>query len=215
MATLHGIYSASVLDNRDPEHLARVLLRVSGLTETTSKAVWARLATMMAGPQSGTLFVPEVGDEVLVAFVQGDIRMPCVIGAVWSKNAPPPAVSNPPVKVMLVRSRNGVTLRIVDDQTNGSMTLETPGGQRISMQDGPGTVRIEDTHGNAVSLSPSGVKVSAASKVELSASTVEISASALTIHAPMSQFDGVVKCDTLISNSVVSASYTPGAGNMF
>jgi len=83
------------------------------------------------------------------------------------------------------------------------------------MQDGPGTVRIEDTHGNAVSLSPSGVKVSAASKVELSASTVEISASALTIHAPMSQFDGVVKCDTLISNSVVSASYTPGAGNMF
>ena len=214
MATFHGLYSGSILDNRDPENLARVLVRVSGLTRGSSD-LWARLATMMAGRDSGTLFIPAVGDEVLVAFERGDIRVPYVLGALWSKTAPPPAVGNPAASVMLIRSRNGVTLRIVDDSNNDSLIIETPGGQRMTLQDGPGTVRIEDTNGNSVTLSPSGVKVSAASTVEVSASTVELSASMLTVHSGMSHFEGVVRCDTLISNSVVSASYTPGAGNVW
>jgi len=64
-------------------------------------------------------------------------------------------------------------------------------------------------------LSPSGVKVLAASKVEVSVGMVEVSAGLLSVHAAMSRFDGVLKCDTLISNAVVSASYTPGAGNVW
>lgn len=214
METLHGIYTGSVLDNRDPENLARVLVRVSGL-KNTSNGVWARLATMMAGPDSGTLFIPAVGDEVLVAFVQGDIRAPCVIGAVWSKTTPPPAVADPAESVTQIRSRNGVTLRIVDDLGNGSLTVETPGGQRMTLQDGPGTVRVEDSHGNSVTLSSTGVKVLAAAKVEVNAGVVEVSAGLVAVHAALARFDGVLKCDTLISNSVVSASYTPGAGNVW
>jgi uncharacterized protein involved in type VI secretion and phage assembly len=214
MATLHGLYSGSVLDNRDPENLARVLVRVSGLTRG-SNDLWARLGTMMAGRDCGTLFIPEVGDEVLVAFVQGDIRAPCVIGALWSKTAPPPSVGDPAASVMLIRSRNGVTLRLLDDKDNNSLVVETPGGQRMTLQDSPGTVRVEDTHGNSVTLSPSGVKVNAASTVEVSASKLEVSAGMVTVNAGMSQFSGVVQCDTLISNAVVSASYTPGAGNVW
>lgn len=61
MATLQGVYSASVLDNRDREGQARVMVRVPGIAET---GIWARLATMMAGRDRGTLFVPDVGDEV-------------------------------------------------------------------------------------------------------------------------------------------------------
>ena len=213
MATLQGLHSGLVLDNRDPENLARVLVRVSDVTETSS-GVWARLATMMAGPDSGTLFIPDKGDEVLVAFVRGDIRAPCVVGALWSKAAPPPAAGNPPTSVMLVRSRNGVTLRILDDSNNDSLVIETPGGQRMTLQDGPGTVRIEDTNGNSVTLSSSGVSVVASSAVTVSASAAAISAGMLAIHAGLSKFDGVVQCDTLISNSVVSSSYTPGAGNV-
>lgn len=214
MATFHGIYSGSVLDNRDPENLARVLVRVPGLKDA-SHDVWARLGTMMAGPDSGTLFIPEVGDEVLVAFVQGDLRAPCVIGALWSKATPPPAAGDPPASVMLIRSRNGITLRMLDDMDNKSLIVETPGGQRITLQDDPGTVVVEDVNGNSVTLSPSGVKVLASSKVEVHAGMVEVSAGLLTVHAGLSRFDGVVTCDTLISNAVVSASYTPGAGNIW
>ncbi len=214
MDTFQGIYSASVLDNRDPENLARVLVRVAGLKDA-SNGIWARLATMMAGRDSGTLFVPAVGDEVLVTFVQGDLRSPCVLGAMWSKTSPPPPVSNPAESVMLIRSRNGVTLRIVDEQDNNSLTVETPGGQRMTLQDDAGTVRIEDAHGNSVTLSPSGVTVLAASKVQISAGMLEVDAALLKVNAALSHFDGVLKCDTLISNAVVSASYTPGAGNVW
>lgn len=214
MATLHGLYSGSVLDNRDPENLARVFVRVAGLTSGSSD-LWARLGTIMAGRDCGTLFIPEVGDEVLVAFMQGDLKAPCVIGALWSKAAPPPTAGNPPASAMLIRSRNGVTLRILDDKNSNSLNIETPGGQRITLQDGPDTVRVEDTHGNSVTLSPSGVKVSAASTVEVSAGRLEVSAGMITVNAGMSRFTGVLQCDTLISNAVVSASYTPGAGNVF
>jgi uncharacterized protein involved in type VI secretion and phage assembly len=209
----HGIYSGSVIDNRDPAGLARVLVRVPALKET-SNGVWARLATLMAGRDSGTLFVPDVGDEVLVAFVQGDLRTPCVIGAVWTKAAPPPVVADPPASVMQIRSRNGVSLRMVDADDGNSLIVETPDGQRIALQDAPGTVRIDDANGNSVTLSPSGVKVLASAKVEVTAGMVEISAGLVRVQAGLTRFDGVVICDTLISNAVVSASYTPGAGNV-
>ena len=115
--------------------------------------------------------------------MRGDIRAPCVIGALWSKTAPPPSVAVPPTSVMLIRSRNGVTLRILDDKDNNSLVVETPGGQRMTLQDSPGTVRVEDALGNSVTLSPSGVKVIAASTVEVSASTFEVRAGMVTVDA--------------------------------
>ena len=214
MATLQGVYSASVLDNRDREGLARVLVRVSGLTEAGTSDLWARVATTMAGKNRGTFFVPEVGDEVLVAFERGDIKGPFVIGALWNAKAPPPATAADAAAGMkLIRSRNGITLRIRDD--NNSLVLETPGGQRITLQDGPGAIHVEDANGNSVTLSASGVTLTASSKLTLNASTIEVSAGMMTVNAGMSKFSGVVQCDSLITNSVVSSSYTPGPGNIW
>jgi uncharacterized protein involved in type VI secretion and phage assembly len=217
MATSPGVYSASVLDIHDPKGLARVRVRVSGLAETTgTRDLWARIATLMAGPNRGTWFLPEVGDEVLVAFERGDARVPYVIGAVWNGSARPPADAlDPAANVTLIRSRSGVTLRIRDDDAEQSVTIETPGGQRLILQDAPGTVRVEDGNGNAVTLSSSGITINASAAVTVNASTVEINAGMVTVNAGMAKFSGVVQCDTLISNSVIGASYTPGAGNQW
>jgi uncharacterized protein involved in type VI secretion and phage assembly len=213
MATLNGVYSASVVDNRDPDGLARVLVRVSAPTDVTSGDLWARVATMMAGRTRGTWFIPDVGDEVLVAFERGDVKEAYVIGALWNAKSRPPAES--PVDVKVIRSRNGVTLRIRDDRNNNALVLETPGGQRITLQDNPGSVRVEDANGNSVMLSASGMTVNASATVTVNASRVEVSAGLLTVNAGMSRFSGVVQCDTMISNSVISASYSPGAGNIW
>ena len=83
----------------------------------------------------------------------------------------------------------------------------------MTLQDGPGSVRIEDSNGNSVTLESSGVTVNASAKVTINASTVDVNAGLVTVDAGMSRFSGVVQCDTLISNSVISASYSPGAGN--
>lgn len=210
MATLQGVYSGSVLDNRDPEGVARVLVRVQGLPERGD--VWARVATMMAGLNRGTWFIPEVGDEVLVAFEGGDVRMAYVIGALWNAKARPPAAGNAD-DATLIRTRSGITLRIHDD--SNSVVLETPAGQRITLQDGPDSVRIEDSSGNSVKMESSGVTVTASAKLTVNAATLELSAAMVTVTAGMSRFSGVVQCDTLITNSVVSASYTPGSGNIW
>lgn len=207
MATQQGVFTASVVDNRDREGLARVLVRVPGVAET---GVWARLATMMAGRDRGTLFIPEVGDEVLVVFEQGDLRAPYIIGSLWNGNDKPPAGD---ASTKLIRSRSGLTIRI-DDKAS-SLVIETPGGQRITLEDTPGSVRIEDSNGNSVTLAPAGVTVTASVKVTLNASTVDVTAGMVTVNAGMSKFSGVVQCDTIIANSVVGGSYTPGAGNIW
>lgn len=208
MATMQGVYSASVLDNRDREGLARVLVRVPGVAET---GVWARLATMMAGRDRGTLFVPDVGDEVLVVFDRGDLRAPCVIGSLWNGKDKPPSGDVATTKT--IRSRSGVTLRI-DDKAS-SLVIETAGGQRVTLEDTPGSVRLEDSNGNSVTLAPAGVTVTASAKVTLNASTVDVNAGMVTVNAGMSKFSGVVQCDTMMANSVVASSYTPGAGNIW
>jgi uncharacterized protein involved in type VI secretion and phage assembly len=213
MATLNGVYSASVVDNRDPDGLARVLVRVSAPTDVISGDLWARVATMMAGRNRGTWFIPDVGDEVLVAFERGEVKEAYVIGALWNAKSRPPAES--PADVKLIRSRNGITLRIRDDRNNNALVLETPSGQRITLQDNPGSVRVEDVNGNSVMLSASGMTVNASAAVTVNASRVEVSAGLLTVNAGMSRFSGVVQCDTMISNSVISASYSPGAGNIW
>ena len=69
--------------------------------------------------------------------------------------------------------------------------------------------------GNTVTLETAGVTVRAAARVRVEASQVEVSAGMVTVDAGMSRFSGVVQCDTLIANAVVSASYTPGAGNVW
>ena len=103
MATLQGVYTASVLDNRDREGQARVMVRVPGVAET---GIWARLATMMAGRDRGTLFVPDVGDEVLVAFERGDLRSPCVLGSLWNGQDKPPESGGDVSSTKMIRSRS-------------------------------------------------------------------------------------------------------------
>ena len=189
MATLQGVYRASVLDTRDPEGLARVRVRVTGPTAADAGDGWARVAATI-GQTRGVWFLPDAGDEVLVAFEHGDVRAPYVIGTLWNAKTNPPLTRDP-----------------------DSVTVETSGGQRVTLRDSPGSVHIEDSNGNAVTLSSSGVAVTASASVTIHASIVKVSAGMVTVDAGMTTFSGVVQCDTLISNSVVSAVYSPGVGN--
>jgi hypothetical protein len=115
----------------------------------------------------------------------------------------------------VIKSRNGVKITLDDQDGQESLKLETPGGQKLTLKDGPGSIQIEDSNGNSVKLESSGVTVTASAKVTINASTVAVSAGMVTVDAGMSKFSGVIKCDTLITNSVVSSSYTPGAGNIW
>jgi hypothetical protein len=114
-----------------------------------------------------------------------------------------------------LKSRNGVTLTLDDASGQEKLILTTPGGQEIRLTDGPGVIEIADSNGNSITLDSSGVTITASAKFSVQAGTVEVSAGSVTVNAGMSRFSGVVQADTVITNSVVSASYTPGAGNIW
>jgi uncharacterized protein involved in type VI secretion and phage assembly len=215
----YGVYPALVSDIKDPDGQGRVKVKLPWSPDSGGAAyeAWGRLATMMAGSNRGSWFVPDANDEVLVAFEGGDPRRPYVVGALWNGSDSPPESmdggGNNYKKV--IRSRNGVKVTLDDTDGQEQCIVETPGGQKVTLKDGPGSVQIEDSNGNSIKLEAAGVTVTASAKCTVNASTVEVSAGMVTVNAGMSKFSGVVQCDTLITNSVVSSSYTPGAGNIW
>ncbi len=214
-----GVHTAVVVDIVDPDGQGRVRIGLPWSPDTGdgSYEAWARLATAMAGNERGTWFIPDVGDEVLVCFEAGDPSRPFVIGALWNGvDAPPETMDGAgDNNVSSITSRNGVTISLDDTSGSETLVLETPGGQKVTLADGPSTITIEDGNGNRAVLESGGVTIDASAKVSVSASTMEVSAGSLTVNAGMSTFNGVVKADTVIANAVVSSSYTPGAGNIW
>src|SRR5205085_11324602 len=215
----YGVYPALVTDIKDPDNQGRVKVTLPWSPDTGSNRyeAWARLATMMGGNNRGTWFIPDVNDEVLVLFEGGDARRPYVVGGLWNgSDAPPDSMDGAGDNYRkVIRSRNGVKLTLDDTTGQEKFIVETPGGQKLTMQDGPGTIKIEDSNGNSIKLETSGITITAAIKVTVNATQVAVSAGIVQVDAGISKFSGVVQCDTLISNSVISASYTPGAGNIW
>src|SRR5271170_858207 len=79
----YGVAVGIVSNNKDPMNLGRVRMKFPWLSDD-HESDWTRMASLMAGPGRGAYFLPEVNDEVLVAFEHGDVRRPYVIGGMWN-----------------------------------------------------------------------------------------------------------------------------------
>jgi uncharacterized protein involved in type VI secretion and phage assembly len=114
-ARISGVVVGVVTNNQDPEKMGRVKVRFPWLSDT-DESNWARLAAPMAGKERGFYFLPEVEDEVLVAFEHGDARFPYVIGSLWNGTDVPPA-DNADGKnnVRVIKSRSGHVIRLTDE----------------------------------------------------------------------------------------------------
>ncbi len=212
-----GCQLAQVISLDDPQSLARVQVRLLALDGEGGADIWARVALPFAGDNRGTFFIPEVGDEVLVSFVAGDPRFPIVLGGLWNGSTPPPDTIDSGGRNLrkVIRSKNGVKLTLDDTDGQEQFIVETPGGQKITLKDGPGAITIEDSNGNSVKLETAGITVTAAAKVTVNATQVSVSAGTVQVDAAMSSFSGVVRCDVLQATTVIAATYTPGAGNVW
>lgn len=218
-AWLQAPQLAVVVSLEDPEQLNRVQLRLVSCddSDTQDAALWARVVCPFAGQDRGAFLIPDVDDEVLVLFQNGDPSCPLVVGGLWNGKSTAPAAieSGGRNRIKRIRSRNGVTITLDDEQGQETFKVETPGGQSLTLADGPGVITIQDSNGNTVKMEGSGITITAAAQVKVEAAMVKVSAGTVTVDSAMSTFSGIVKCDTLITNSVISASYTPGAGNVW
>jgi Rhs element Vgr protein len=145
----------------DKEYRARVLLPTA---DDKPFAVWARLASPDAGNHRGYFFRPEPGDEVVVGFFNDDPRQPIILGALFgSKNAPPEDVSQLSDKNIhkAIVTKKGTTIGFVDED-KPSVYIQTPGKNKITIDDQDEAVKIEDQHGNSITLNKDGIAIQSA-----------------------------------------------------
>ncbi|MBD2449052.1 phage tail protein [Nostoc sp. FACHB-152] len=140
----YGVTVGVVTNNQDPENLGRVKVKFPWLS-AEDESDWARVLTPMAGNDRGIYFLPEVDDEVLVAFEQGDINFPYILGALWNgKDKPPVQNEDGSNNQRVIKSRSG-HLIILDDTEKGEKIIiqDTTGNNKIEFDSSTNTINIQ------------------------------------------------------------------------
>lgn len=150
----------------DPLNEYRVRVKIPGIN-LEDEGIWARIATLDAGATRGSFFRPEINDEVVVGFMHDDPRHPVVLGMLHSSALPPPEEPADDNHLKGFYSRTGI--RIHFDDENTILTLDTPGGHAVVLDDDAGEVSLADSHGNTVLLNADGITLESAADLILKA----------------------------------------------
>jgi uncharacterized protein involved in type VI secretion and phage assembly len=181
----YGVAFAVVTNNKDPDQLGRVKLKLPWMADA-AETDWARVVSPMAGKDRGLYFLPEVDDEVLVAFEHGNPESPYVLGALWNgKDKPPETNRDGKNDVRTIKSRSGhvirltdtkdgETIEIVDMSAKNSIVISTKDNRitikadaDIVIEAGKGKLALQ---GNGVEItSKAGVKIEAKQNLDLKA----------------------------------------------
>jgi uncharacterized protein involved in type VI secretion and phage assembly len=218
-----ALFLATVVNVKDPQNRNRVQVRLynaDGIADQDGPA-WARVAVPFAGGNRGAFFIPDVGDEVVVSFLAGDPRYPIVLGSLWNGHDTSPETiggSGQSVDRWTFTGKAGTRIAIVEQPaSSATISFTTPGGLTGTLTDQDSSIEFSDSSQTSVRIDSSGVTISApTAQVQITAaSEVTVTAPSVTVNAAMSTFSGVVQCQTLIATTVDSATYTPGAGNVW
>jgi uncharacterized protein involved in type VI secretion and phage assembly len=164
--------------------MVKVKIPLIGMVESN----WARIASFMAGKERGAFFLPEVDDEVLVAFENGDVNKPFIIGSLWNgKDAPPDTNSDGKNNKRVIKSRSGHTIELDDKNGEEKVTIKSSKGHTLEMVDKSGseTFSIIDKAGKnkiVISSKDDKVTVTSGKDIELSAPQGKITMNAKNIE---------------------------------
>jgi len=187
----YGVAEALVVDNQDPEKQGRVKVKFPWF-DPDMVSEWCRVSNLYAGNQYGAAFVPEVGDEVLVAFIHGDMRLPIILGGLYNgKDLPPTARADgkdqkmirtkgqheflmddtPGKESVQLKTKGGHTVLL--DDVGKKVTVKTNSGQEVLMEDGGGKVTIKTSGGQSITMDASGIKLTA-TNITLSGTSIKL-----------------------------------------
>lgn len=174
-----GVVVGIVTNNNDPEGLGRVKVKFPWLADD-EESTWARIASPMAGQGRGFYFLPEVNDEVLVAFEHGDIHRPYVLGVLWNGRDSPPKpnsdVLNGSGQVVqrIIKSRAGHTIILDDTSGGGGITIVDRAGNEIVIDSGSNAMRLKvkgdleiEAQGKVTIKGQAGVEVTSSGNVNV------------------------------------------------
>jgi phage baseplate assembly protein gpV len=212
-AVERGLVPGIVSDIKDPEKLGRVKLTFPWLDKDFTSP-WARLALLGAGNERGALWLPEVGDEVLVGFTAGDLDAPYVVGGLHNGQDRPPPTGVPPVD----ESSGEVAVRALVSRKGHRLELAESEGVTLATGDGKLTVRLNIKE-NTVEVTSSGkvvVKADRGVSIDAGAGDLELSGKSVSVKATQSvEVEGVsVKVSGKTSAEVTSSGTLTIRGSM-
>jgi uncharacterized protein involved in type VI secretion and phage assembly len=199
---LYGVCAGLVEDNDDPEHEGRVLVRFPWLDDTTVSD-WCRVSQLYAGNGYGALFVPEKQDEVLVAFVHGEMAEPMVIGGVYNGKDKPAGYHDSKANKdpKLIRTKGGHQILLDDgsqskqvaitsngnhavvlDDQNKVVRVASSGGHEIVLDDGAQTVRVKSATGAKIEIDATGkVTITGTTEVDVNAPAIKLTGATIAL----------------------------------
>jgi phage baseplate assembly protein gpV len=151
VSRIDGVVVALVKDTDDKEGEGRVKVEFPWM-EGKNEGYWAPVATMMSGERRGSWFMPETGDEVLVAFERGDVNHPFVVGFLWNGKDKPPIADGIPASVRRLRTKSGHILEFDDRDGKERILVKTQGDHEIELEDSKGFVRVETKGGHQLDM---------------------------------------------------------------
>lgn len=167
LPAVHGLQIGVVVQlESDPDGEDRILVKMP-LTDNNDKGTWARVASLDAGKERGYFFRPEIGDEVIVGFVNGDPRFAVVLGMLHSSNKPAPvqAQDTNHIKGLVTRSK----MKTMYDDENKVMKMETPAGNFIELSEKDKAITIQDQHGNMIKMESGGITIKSPKDIKMEA----------------------------------------------
>ena len=154
--------------DKDPDNQFRILVNIP-LFDAKGEGIWARLSNFYSTNGAGAFFLPEVGDEVVLGFMNEDPRFPVILGSLYStKNKPfkglTPKAKNPKKAIV---SKSGIYIEFDDE--NKVFTVTTPGKNKVVLDDKAKKVTVEDQNKNSIVMSSSGITMKSSKTINIEA----------------------------------------------
>ncbi|HVQ93470.1 MAG TPA: phage baseplate assembly protein V [Mycobacteriales bacterium] len=182
----YGVYTGIVVQAAGDDE-GRVKLRFDWFG-SNMVSDWCRVATLYAGNGYGSVFVPEKDDEVLVAFFQGDMRYPYVLGGLYNRQDKPPVAPVGGADQKVIRTKHGHQLTFDDKPEQAAVRVVSKGGHKVELDDAGKTVRVESAAGASIELAGNGdITLSTGGTITLSAGSVKLDSASVELGTGAAQ----------------------------
>ena len=202
LGAVNGLQTGVVTQLQDdPDGNDRILVRLP-IIDQEEQGVWARVASLDAGENRGAFFRPEVGDEVIVGFINDDPRDAIVLGMLNSSNKPAPITASDDNHEKGFVTRSEMKLLFNDDKRD--ILIETPAGNSILISDDESTITVTDQNNNKIVMDSDGVTIESAKDVNIKANG-DINLEGVNINAKANaQFKAEGAAGAEVSSSAVA-----------
>ncbi|MDO6595317.1 type VI secretion system tip protein VgrG [Oceanihabitans sp. 2_MG-2023] len=171
LSGVNGLFTATVKKiDQDPENQYRILVDVP-LFNTSGEGLWARLSSFYASNNAGAFFMPEIGDEVVVGFLNEDPRFPIILGSLYSNPKLKPSEGlnpNPHNSTKAIVSKSGI--EIIFDDENQTFTITTPDKNKVVFSDADKQIIIQDQNDNTITMSQTGIELKSPKSISIDSS---------------------------------------------